>query len=416
MSTNTPQINSELGRVTAQEALSSGALAGKRALDTRETKLVSDFIRAHRKSSQAASTAKQLAAKSTPQAQKTQASAATQVDARELAAAVALRGNTQAEEDVTRRKNISKHKAVYRTYFSSDERFLARDIESFLQTLSTGGKNLCDLSRSLSVQDVALRKYLLLTMIEEEQPLGVIEARNLSRLKSSLIQSHGKYIAETLASFDLTQLAVNSGVLTNRIGIREYAKAFQVLGDNQPDLANPNSLLALFRVLKKSVDEQGLYKNIKILRAKLKDTLSRESTQYPSRATAYRQHLIVSQLNQLRTLGNLLKLHSAYKKTCTSMKIDNLPPTPDLVDLCIRIVSGDVAAGVSELVRIMAGVHTRLNTVRNAISSSYINAVLKHPVLASLYRNPAQQLQMVDQLNKNLVPGAVLSARMSYGN
>jgi hypothetical protein len=415
MSVNTPQINSELGRVTAQEALTSGALVGKRTLDTRETRVVSDFIRAHRKTARQAAPGNLTASKTLPPSRALQASAVTQVDAKELAAAVSLRGNTSTE-DSSKRKDTSKHRAVYKTFFTNDQRFLNRDIESALEALSTGGKSLCDLSRSLSPQDVALRKYLLLAMIEEGQPLGAIEARNLSRLKESLLQSHGQYIAETMAGFDLTRMALDSGVVNSRIGIREYAKAFQVLGDNQQDLANPHSLLALFRVLKKSASEESLYENINTLRNKLKDTLTRESTQYPSRATAYRQHLISSQLNQLRTLGNLMKLHTAYKKMCVAMKINNLPSTPDLVDLCIRIVSGDVASGVSELVRVMAAVHTRLSTVRNAISATYINAVLKHPVLASLYRNPAQQLQMVDQLNKNLVPGAVLSAKMTYGN
>jgi hypothetical protein len=415
MSVNTPQINSESGRVTAQEALTSGALIGKRALDARETRVVSDFIRAHKKAASQAASGNLVTTKATQPSKALQASAVTQVDAKELAAAVSLRGNTSAG-NTPRPKDISKHRAVYKTFFTNDQRFLSRDIESTLESLSTGGKSLCDLSRSLKPQEVALRKFLLLSMIEEGHALGAIEARNLSRLKASLLQSHGKYIAETMAGFDLTRLALDSGVVSSRIGIREYAKAFQVLGDNQQDLANPHSLLALFRALKKSASDEGLYDNINTLRNKLKDTLTRESTQYPSRATAFRQHLISSQLNQLRTLGNLLKLHTAYKNMCVAMKINNLPSTSDLVDLCIRIVSGDVASGVSELVRVMAAVHTRLSTVRNAISSTYINAVLKHPVLASLYRNPAQQLQMVDQLNKNLVPGAVLSAKMNYGN
>lgn len=405
--------------VNTQELHAAGGVVTVRKLDERQQKKVAEFYSSHLhgrlQSNQAAATSavKSSSTERVAQSNLRQTSAIHQIDAKELADAVALRGGAGAGSD----RRAQKHRQMYRVLISADERFMARDLESMLHHVKTQSKSLVDLSTSTNLDSKAFRKYLLLSMIESEsERLDAYEKGFLSGQKKKILQFHGDYIAKQVASFEVSKAAVKSGLAVTQISLREYIKAFSLRDRNENEPINPESLLVLYRAISKSSGSKSavskdIFQCIRELASKLVDNLARENTQNPSRASAFRQHIVLSQINQLRTLSKLVALHASYVKACQDLPLKNVPSFTDLTDLTLRIFMGDVAAGVGELVRVLGAVTGDFHAARNAAAVNYINRILKDARLAFLFKNSAQQLQMTDQLMRHLVSGGLLSIR-----
>lgn len=388
--------------VSVLEALQGGVRSPLR-LDERKKGIAEAFVRAHEGQQAAFTAAPSARLAGVPVGRHVAPPPAVQVDAYEQALAVAARGGIR---DAQKSKDKSPHVALYRARFTPDPNFLRKDLKIFKATLATRAKSLVDLATHLKPEEQALRRYLLLKMLEPDASLTKLERATASKLLNRCMTEHGDYINSAVAAFE-----VGSALKLDRSSLNEYIKAFHLVESKSSELIQPDNMLVLFRHLRRGTTEENLPNSLKSFKNELIDNLSREKTQKPNRASVIRQHLIISQIQQIRVIQKFLIVHQRFVGCCKKLNFDNLPNPLDLMEMGLRaMASGEIIGGISDLVRCASTVTARQRPAKNIFMTNYALGVLKNPEFSQLYRTRAHQLQVAEGIGKQMVAGAVLGA------
>lgn len=409
MSIDNPVIGTQ--QISVAEAVNGGlGSTAPRKLEEEDKKKVERFVSAHTNTSQAPNGNTTGAGSSAPQpgvATARTASAEPQVSATEQQNAVLESGNhDRSKTQKNGRAQLNKLRALYKAIFPASDSFVDKDMLSLLESVRSKSKCLVDLTRNLSEPEKALRKYVLVELLltKGDTLLTKTDHANLSVLKLKLISAHGEFISSTIAAYEIARAKALSGP-----SLREYIKAYQV-HEIKPESNSAEELSELFQVIKPRLNEKNILEKLDSFREGYVQLLTREKRQDPSRASSPRQHLILSRINQLTTIMRLSVMHNSFLKTCAQAKITGLPTNIALLEQCLYTVASDnVLSGMNGLIALAAGVKSDRAPAKNNFISLYARWVLQHPAVAEMYRNPMHKKLVLDNLEKSVQAGAILS-------
>lgn len=395
MSNTLPPIVSE---VTSTEALRSGSPANTpKTLSAKQKSNVGAFIKAHQKPAQTTQSVEQQNLTADLQAP--------QVSHAEQALAVVARG---LSDDKPVKEKLSPSKRAYLLLFSSDRKFLNADLEHFQQSLKSGLKSLVDLATALDPQQKALRKWLLTQVALETVGQDSAMRGLLERAAKQLEQDHGDFIRSTMAAID-----AGRKLNTNAPQLREFVKAYQLmdlsLGGSSGD-SSTSEVLQMFKALRSHMERPDPTPELVQVHNSVIATLQREKTQMPAKATTTRQHILLSRINQMKWLIQVVSLHQRFLKTCQKAQVHALPRLSDLVEACLQtVIASDIFSGINALVRMAGAVDSSRPGSQNLFITNYNRLILQNDLLRSVYRGNFHRKQVVDHLDKTVKSAGILA-------
>lgn len=377
--------------VTNAEALQSGAgsTTPRKITDAQKSRLIK-FIRAHENTS-AQSAANQAA---------TSARAKPQVSAEEQAASVALQGgNTNARN----KKLKSKSEKVYSAIFTNEEGFLELDLQDFRDATSQGRKSLTDLT-NWSEPQKALRKYLLTTILLDDQTTDNAIKPDLQKVQNNLLQNHKEYIEGSISA---AEVGLSKGLAP--IKLKDFVRTYQMLDKPQVE-SKTAELIQLFKTLRKAIESGRSTIEMVNMCNNLYAVLNREKSPHPNKALSTRQYLILSKIAQLQTLTITKSRHTDFLDTCKKAKLYALPSLAELMSSCLQItVAGDTIIGVNNLMKLASAIGTQTPGRQDMFIPHYNKFVLQSDQISKLYKSPFHQKQVGDHISKSIRSTAVLN-------
>lgn len=399
-------INSQpVQEVTAAEALQGGNPADKKA-SPKELKKVSDFIKAHqlKQTSTLVNNDQPLEFVEN----KGVVQDGPQVDANEQATATASKGFETSKKSSTKTET-RKLIQVYNLLFSQDEEFLDRDLSSWKNFFTRKSQPLVDLATTLSIQDKALRKYLLTSLLLSDAENKNI-SNELNNTLKTILANHGDYITSTLEAFGQGRL----GKL-NDVTLREYIKAYQIMETTIPDEAP--DIFNFFKAIRKEIGLNNFQAAMRRMLKEYSRLIVREKDTGSKRASVRRQHILLSRIQQLRILLAVYIVHEAFMKCCEKANLKNLPVLGALMEACLQaITTSEILAGVNTLIRFAASVKTSGDHGPNQFIAAYQKMVLQYELVLKLFPDASQQRQVNDHLKRNTKKNAVLGATGNRSN
>ena len=392
-----------LGRqeVTVSEALQCGLVQDK-IRDPKVRQRIETFINAH-----ASKQSENLTDQPPPLFA---GLAVTQVSAVELQEAVLLRGidsskKTKVVNEAGSAKS-QKYRAMYKVLFPATDSFLEKDLQSMLYSLKNRSKCLVDLASGLAPRQKALRKFLLLEILDEmEDDKAKSELRDeIQDYKNLLLQENKEFICSTISAYEIGRIKAFKGP-----GLKEFIKAYQVI-EIQPDISAAGDLLPLFRLVKRDIDHGVPIKRLVKMQEGFIQVLVREKTQDPNRITTIRQSFILSRIKQYGFLINFYALHERFIQSCKKANVENLPSITALMECCLQAVASDEnLAGINGLIANASGVLSKSRSAKNAFITLYNRWVLQNNLLRDIYKSDGHRKLLSDNIRRNVEAGAVLS-------
>ena len=249
-----------------------------------------------------------------------------------------------------------------------------------------------------------MRKYLLANIVLERGTVKPEEQSDIQNLQTKLLDKHGDYIRGSIAAAE-----VGKALKLSPLKLKDFVRAYQMLDMPDRDGKTPE-LILLFRSLKKSIDAGRSTQEMVKLCNGLYAVLKREKSQSPSKATATRQHILLSRIRQLQTLTILKSKHQQFLGTCKKAKLYALPSLGELMNISLQItVGGDTIVGTNTLAKIAGAVGTQRPGAQEMFIPHYNRFILQSTELAGLFKTQFHQKQVSDHVVKSIKSSSILN-------
>lgn len=328
---NPPVVPQALTTVDSAEAQRSGALRDllKKTVNARQNKQVV----------KAANTANQGPV---PQPNRANASPEGQVSSAELAQSVGLRGR-----ELDDKKHSGKFRDLFLALTTGDSKFLELAIHSLLQSLDSGSRSVVDDLNTVSTEEKAAIKLILLQIAildSENYALGAEQKDRLIYMRDQLLAAQNQSLDEFLLSASVGMMAARP----LRIGIRQLTAVNRMLvkGESLDSVEIYNFLFKLV-----ASNSKNLVSKLQVLRDHWLLLSDREKTQYPLELTAHRQHFIQSRINQINSLVSDIGRLEQIAKVCEKAGIEKVPESGRVLLELIGVVASQGVGSVNRLTR-----------------------------------------------------------------
>ena len=225
-----------------------------------------------------------------------QQTAADQVDASELASAVTLQGGANKRKLESKKDNVRFFKALTK---GAPPDFMEMFVPSVIDSVAdkSATKSLVDsIFEKESPQQRALLKFILLEVaISDPDTYGVSASQldKLTQARNALYERHGEFIEQSKLGIDLAEATAPR----MRVGLKHEIKAFQMLATGQQA---GTGMADFMKVVMASSNKDVR----QVLTAKLKhweNLAKRDRNQYSADVTKYRQYIMNSVVNQIKS-------------------------------------------------------------------------------------------------------------------
>ncbi|NJM32394.1 MAG: hypothetical protein HC848_05380 [Limnobacter sp.] len=394
--------------VTTAEAQQGGLGTQNRSLSEKGAKRTADALAAHAVlllHPPHESAPSETAGGQNKQAPKT-TSAAEQVDAQELAQAVAQKGRNELLKNTDAARRMRK---VYSIVVTPDRNFLALDLAKQKTALLINSKSAVDTAPGIKPQVRAQRKYLLMEIIEAEERVDNPRLANLAASQKKLLLTgpYGDYIQATLDAYE------NGTVKALKApDLKQYVHMYQV-GANV--VGGPQERL---KELRRHFGDKNLHFPIQRKIADCQRTIEREKSGSPRRALADRHHLILNEIEELKVLDTVLgmvnKFLSGYCAKAGYSR-DSLPSVAELTECALKMCSSaEHLVGVNNTVRLIGSVSAARVDPKNNFMTTFTNQVMRSDVLKNLFKSSMYYRQAMDGLIKHVRANGVAAAGARY--